>query len=360
MSPLTISLSKVFFWSYFLPIQGAPNKLYGNELECHVSYKSLRDFRLVEDRTHCPPWCLTLKCLGHTFLPGNETFLPRQAVLPQVIVFPAINTGESAYRTLVMGNMGDTPITYDLTSSLVASPGQTVCGRSRCGTAVTNDPASDQKVFAVKPSKGILKSGYQVFTVRMTPKTVNSFTHDLLLRLNDNEKYDQTVHLCGSAESADVLLDGEGAMYFKPTCIGTSSTRTYGFKNVSRIPLRFQWKLQAEDKKFLCVEPDNGVIQPNQSLVQSWTFTPREQHKYVLKPTLTDQSYLEFGDVVVGSSASRRVNIYNNSNCNLHYRLIIEGLEDGMDAEQRADGRPGRQGGKEEKRRFTSCKGGSK
>ena len=47
------------------------------------------------------------------------------------------------------------------------------------------------RVFAVKPSKGILKSGYQVFTVRMTPKTVNTFTHDLLMRLNDNDKYDQ-------------------------------------------------------------------------------------------------------------------------------------------------------------------------
>lgn len=373
VSPSTLDIPPLKACSFRVAFKpGAPNKLYGNELECHVSYKSLGDFRLVEDRTQCPPWCLTLKCLGHTFQPGNETFLPRQAVLPQVIVFPAINTGESAYRTMVMGNMGDTPIMYDLTSSLMPLAGLTVCGRSRCGPP--DDQAADQKIFAVKPSKGILKSGYQVFTVRMTPKTVNSFSRDLLLRLNDNEKYDQTVHLCGSAESADVFLDGEGTMYFKPTCVGTSSTRTYGFKSVSRIPLRFQWKLQAEDKKFLSVKPDNGVIQPNQSLVQSWTFTPRELQKYVLKPTLiawgqglsatssggkkrqfslriigegsmgdmqTDHSYVEFGDVVVGSSASRRVNIYNNGNCNLHYRLIIEGLEDGMDSEHRADGRPG-------------------
>ncbi|RUS91152.1 hypothetical protein EGW08_001065, partial [Elysia chlorotica] len=374
VNPSTLDIPPLKACSFRVAFKpGASNKMYGNELECHVMYKSLRDYRLVEDLTQCPPWCLTLKCLGHTFMPGNETFLPRQAILPQVIVFPAINSGESAYRTLVMGNMGDTPITYDLTSSLEALANQsTSCGRSRCGTAGA-DLAVDNKVFAVKPSKGILKTGYQVFTVRMTPKTVNLFTHNLLLRLNDNEKYDQTVHLSGSAESADVLLDGEGTMYLKPTCIGTSSTRTYGFKNVSRIPLRFQWNLQAEDKKFLTVEPDNGVIQPNQSLVQKWSFTPREQQKYVLKPMLvawgqglsatssggkkrqfslriigegsvgdmqTEQSCVEFGDVVVGSSASRRINIYNNSNCNLHFRLIIEGLEDGMDLEQRNDGRP--------------------
>ena len=75
------------------------------------------------------------------------------------------------------------------------------------------------------------------------------------------------VHLCGSAESAEVLLDNEGSMYFKPTCVGTLSERTYGFKNVSRIPLRFQWNIDFADRNVLKVEPASGVIQPNQSLV---------------------------------------------------------------------------------------------
>ena len=48
--------------------QTAPNKLFGAELECYVYYKSLRDYRLVEDTTHCPPWCLTLTCKGNTLV----------------------------------------------------------------------------------------------------------------------------------------------------------------------------------------------------------------------------------------------------------------------------------------------------
>lgn len=48
----------------FVYLQNAPNQLYGAELECFAYYKSLRDFRLVEDTTHTPPWCLNLTCTG--------------------------------------------------------------------------------------------------------------------------------------------------------------------------------------------------------------------------------------------------------------------------------------------------------
>ena len=47
--------------------QKAPNQFYGAELECYAYYKSLRDYKLVEDTTHSPPFCLTVNCTGrHT------------------------------------------------------------------------------------------------------------------------------------------------------------------------------------------------------------------------------------------------------------------------------------------------------
>ena len=49
----------------------------------------------------------------------------------------------------------------------------------------------------------------------------------------------QVLKLWGSAEAPQVLLETQGEMYFKPTCVGTSSKRTYMIKNVSRIPLRY-------------------------------------------------------------------------------------------------------------------------
>ena len=53
----------VCFWSLQLHL----NKLYGEELECYVYCKSLRDYRLVRDSTHFPPWCVTLTCTGVFF-----------------------------------------------------------------------------------------------------------------------------------------------------------------------------------------------------------------------------------------------------------------------------------------------------
>ena len=77
----------------------------------------------------------------------------------------------------------------------------------------------------------------------------------------------QEILMHGSAESPEVMLDNKGVLYFKPTCVGASSQRKYAIKNVSRIPLCFEWKLKHADAQLLSVEPASGVIQPNESQV---------------------------------------------------------------------------------------------
>ena len=42
-----------------------------------------------------------------------------------------------------------------------------------------------------------------------------------------------------------------------------------------------------------------------------------------------DEGYLDYGDIVVGSSASKHVTLLNNSSCSLHYRLIIDQTMEG-------------------------------
>ncbi|XP_013095381.2 cilia- and flagella-associated protein 65-like isoform X1 [Biomphalaria glabrata] len=331
------------------------NKLYGNELECFVYYKNLREYRLVEDITHFPPWCLTLKCLGNTFMPNNEPFYPHMSLSPPMLAFPAVNVGESSHRTIILSNTGNTPIMYDFTNSLELPK-----------TCKTRCDAKEQKesVFAIKPNKGILKSGHQVFTVRLTPTAVQHYSQDILVRMNNNEKYDQTLHFCGSAETAQVLLDNDGAIYFQPTCVGLVTSRSYGFKNISRMPICFQWLLRSDDRKVLNVEPSSGVVLPNEWVSHRWSFRPGEEKKYLIKPTLlchgqglsptssggkriphsirvvgegslgniqTDEPYLDFGGIVVGSSSTNHFTIFNNGNCSLEYKLLIDGTEEGLE-----------------------------
>ena len=48
----------------------------------------------------------------------------------------------------------------------------------------------------------------------------------------------QEFELWGYAETPECLLGSDGCLYFRETCVGTSSKQSYTIKNVSRIPLR--------------------------------------------------------------------------------------------------------------------------
>lgn len=71
ISPRTTSEFKV----HFRP--NSDNSYYGCQLECYVYFKSMRNFRLVNEETFTPPWCLTPMIAGNTFPPGKETFIPK-------------------------------------------------------------------------------------------------------------------------------------------------------------------------------------------------------------------------------------------------------------------------------------------
>ena len=50
---------------------------------------------------------------GQTFQPHSETFLPRFVLDSHKVTFPAVNSQESTYRTILLTNTGTTPIAYN-------------------------------------------------------------------------------------------------------------------------------------------------------------------------------------------------------------------------------------------------------
>ena len=46
-------------------------------------------------------------------------------------------------------------------------------------------------VFAIKPFTGLLSTQHQIFVVRIIPEKVQTYKHNLTMRLNDNEKFDK-------------------------------------------------------------------------------------------------------------------------------------------------------------------------
>ena len=80
----------------------------------------------------------------------------------------------------------------------------------------------------------------------------------------------------GSHEEAEVQLDGGGGtMYFKPTCVHTTSKRSFPVRNVSRLPVQFEWKIKSSDAALLAVDPASGTIHPNETQVARTTHGER-------------------------------------------------------------------------------------
>ena len=126
----------------------------------------------------------------------------------------------------------------------------------------------------------------------------------------------------------------QGRLYFRPTCVGSSSSVCYKVTNTSRLPLRyicrwgdmvcrcdmeqqihthtcicvcvylsvclstnlscsFQWKVSLGGQTGVAsVSSASGVMQPFETQRHVWTFSPREQTKHRVPATLHIKSAL--------------------------------------------------------------------
>ncbi|XP_072436052.1 cilia- and flagella-associated protein 65 [Chiloscyllium punctatum] len=324
-------LKSMAFRIYFTPDK--LNMLYAAELECFAYYKVIRNYRLVDDRTFCPPWSLTVSVQANTFQLGHEHFVPKYVLNSFEVVLPAVNEKGTIYKTMLLKNTGNMLLTF----SVDTQHESTIC---------------------IKPDVGfVLPQTHQILTVRGTPQNERLTRHTVLLHLNASEKFNQEIKLYSMVEKAQITLDGNGYLYFKPTCIGTLSEQPYLIKNVSLMPLYFQWKISAANSRVLSVEPTFGIIQANEALTQVWSFYPQGQQKYFLKPYLfiwgvkgphcpdlgkktrltlrvigegskgrimAEKDHIHLGDILIGNSKSDDLVLVNNEPCSLNFELNVK------------------------------------
>lgn len=67
-----------------------------------------------------------------------------------------------------------------------------------------------------------------------------------------------------TAETAQLLLSNDAEIFFKETCVGTSSSQKYQIRNISRVALEFRWLVKNQDQSLVKVEPLTGLILPNE------------------------------------------------------------------------------------------------
>jgi hypothetical protein len=99
----------------FTPKQS--NRNFLSELEAYVFFKNQRTFRLVNDHSLTPPWCLTVSALGHTFASGqlqSKAQFLGGSVHKGKLVFPCCYLQESTYQTVMIRNITNLPCTFRL------------------------------------------------------------------------------------------------------------------------------------------------------------------------------------------------------------------------------------------------------
>ncbi|XP_008291748.1 coiled-coil domain-containing protein 108, partial [Stegastes partitus] len=312
------------------------NSLHGAELECFAYSKDGHD---AGEPPVSPPWCVTVRVIGHSFQPGKEHFLPCCTLKPPQVVFPAQSV--VSHRTVLFQNDGDLPLTFCLDHSSI--------------------PAGTEFLF-VEPSCGLIQPrDYQILTLRTAPSE-ESPKQGFNLRLQLNAaKLTREITVVSVVEKPCMSLEGGSSLYFQPTAVGSQTRRTHHIRNLSRVPIRFQWSIPEPDQELICVEPDGGELHPNESSVQTWCFSPPAEETYTLSPTLvfwpiqtdgSDESHLtlkvvgmgsqgsieaeeavlDVGEILVGSYRSFEVPLVNNSPCPVSFCLTVQQmlLDDGL------------------------------
>ncbi|XP_075140702.1 cilia- and flagella-associated protein 65 [Leptodactylus fuscus] len=319
-------LKSMAFRVIFHPTQ--INTLYAAELEGFAFYKVQRDYRNVKEITICPPWCITLQARGHTFTLGQEHFLPRCILDSPQMVFPPARQDGFTHRTLLLQNTGPTIMTY-------------VMDEKSCPSV------------QVKPTSGHLDPGsHQIILMRTSPSEGGLVKHTVPLQLNYSPDYTQEIILFSRVETPQLSLETEGTLYFKPTGVGCQSENAYSIRNVSRVPVHFEWRIQQEHQQYVSVRPKSGVIRPNEVLTQKWSFVPQEERNYFVKASVvswladrspepssknryvlringkgcrgclsTDQEVIDLGNILVGSFQSYDLLLSNDGDCTLEYTL---------------------------------------
>lgn len=119
----------------------------------------MRDTQLVNDKTVCASWSLSVYSTGDTFEPGHEPFLPRCQTDTSAVLFPPALPDQPVYRTLLLKNSGETPISFNF----------------------EDDPMG---IFSVKPVTGVIHGEVAIIMIRFLANQSRTYQHTLKCTLN--------------------------------------------------------------------------------------------------------------------------------------------------------------------------------
>lgn len=287
----------------FQPLE--QNSYYFAELEAYVSFSSNRSFRLVDVQTFTPPWCVSIKVCGNTFI-GADSHYISQLVFhgPRLIFhtsmsqnmakssfsmssanhrihFPPCYLNDSVFQTILIENTGDTPALFQFSDD---ATGCYFC-KPNCGYI------SPRSIYLVQirfsPVQLGTNKGFVHFTVNYSESTRTNVEMTGIgsipkLIFNDHPDDLGSSHIDVDSSRVDAKV------YLKPTALGLSSVRCLQLFNVSRIPLVYGFDIPDIADNVFSVKPEIGRIDGRETISVEVHFSPQaEMRKYTNRLLVT-------------------------------------------------------------------------
>eukprot|EP00727_Mastigamoeba_balamuthi_P004565 m51a1_g14106 hypothetical protein (1624) ;mRNA; f:105409-110926 len=308
------------------------NESYGETLELYACHRSMRNFRMVSDRTMVPPWHMSVSVFGNTFLNSTEQLVSKISLSARKIVFAPVSAASSDHQTIRISSTGDSAISGSV-------------------DILQN---AQKNAFSCVPHRFFLQPGeFQIITFHFLGPHPGKFSAVAQFTINGYQDSVNQVSLVASCAVPRILIENDSQVFMKPTCVGTTSARTFAIRNGSGAPVLFKWEAPERFKDVFLIHPASGVVRPNDELHLTCTFTPLRPRRYhVSIPCVfassespLDQSMqrmalgafgegvearlsvsrrqVDFGDVLVGCSSRETVTVYNPTQCWIRYRVMV-------------------------------------
>eukprot|EP00899_Mesostigma_viride_P006244 jgi/Mesvir1/15620/Mv03228-RA.1 len=284
------------------------NAYFVAELECVACLKQMRSFHTATEENFVPPWVQAVRVLGHTFASGREEFMPKASFSLRRLCFPPCHVGGTSHATVALTNGGDTPVMFEFTNWRLEnqSGGSGSNARGGPGGNASADASSSplayapsQRPFSCSPVFGVVQPhSFALIVFKFFARDDRPARDVALCMLNGTKANVLELPLSGKGFVPTVRLgapsgvsasgnnsNGDGGvtqLFFKPTGVGTASSRTIPMTNSSRVPLTFEWVVPSKLRNAVTVEPHAGLLRGGETVDLTWVLTPQAERKYSL------------------------------------------------------------------------------
>ena len=333
-----------------------PPTSFGHYVECFCFYKTMRSFRLVNERTFTPSQCLLLLCQCIREL--TETSATPQVAVPTHVAFPACHVQSSVFQVLPLSNEGDTVAAFDIHIETHAT------SRKKRGSNFREDAAGDtevdlaedtSQVFTCFPASGtITPNGTALVLFKFAPQKTVRYRGSAQVSFNESTIGVRAIPLRGEGFLPEVVVSNNGLLQFRPTAVGGVTTREYELENPSRIPVKFSIAVPGgQSDKIVVIEPCQGVLRGCERRAVKATFRPTAVKQYEIKIPITAEAEhapadvepvvhrqvfhavgeglvgvvavepleVQFGTVLVGADAHKTITVFNSSLCDVEFQM---------------------------------------